>query len=160
MSVHYNVPHPIATMLQLDVVTKVTSLVACNLRVRCPETLALFLHRAAHSVRRSRRDSCSQARRRLRRLIRGLWKNQYCHRDSRKTFSIKFTSLIILHFFSCFFCAKSNRIRWAKAAFLLYMVIILSVFFKKRTKQHLHCPKIKRKTKGTVIFLCKYCFHS
>lgn len=91
--------------LQLDVVTKVTSLVACNLRVRCPETLALFLHSAAHSVRGSRGDSCSPAQQTLRRLIRGLWKNQYCHRDSRKTFSIKFTSLI-LHFLLIFFCEK------------------------------------------------------
>lgn len=91
--------------LQLDVVTKVTSLVACNLRVRCPETLALFLYSAAHSVRGSWGGSCSSAQQTLRQLIRGLWKNQYCDRDSKKTFSIKFTHLT-LHFMSIFFCAK------------------------------------------------------
>lgn len=113
--------------LQLDVVTKVTSLVACNLRVRCPETLALFLRSAAHSVRGSRGDSCSPAQQTLRRLIRGLWKNQYCHRDSRKTFSIKCTSLI-LHFLSIFFCEKGNKIKnhnWAEAAFVLFRGIIM-----------------------------------
>lgn len=132
--------------MQLDVVTKVTSLVACNLRVGCPETLALFLHSAAHSVRGSRGDSCSPAQQTLRQLIRGLWKNQYCHRDSRKTFSIRF-AFLILHFLSIFFCAKSNTIKnhnWAEAAFVLFRVIIM-FFVRFCFCKYLHCYPCSRK---------------
>lgn len=74
----------IVLLLLVDVVTKVTSLAACNLRIQFPVLLAPFLGSKAHAVRWSLVGAYSPQHSKHKMVNQGLWKNQYCSSGSEE----------------------------------------------------------------------------